>query len=114
MREFILSAAIIIRDGIEHAEQPKNIKLGFVITGRRHNNCYKTLEILLGLSNINMSKFLKDNDHSGIDHGFITSTNRYVGRIEAFKIAQTNNQLRMPELHDPNTVNNILTSEDLY
>lgn len=47
-KEFILCAAIYINDGKKHSQQPVNIKTGYVICGRRHNNCYQTIKSITG------------------------------------------------------------------
>jgi len=47
-KEFILCAAIWVNDETIHSQQPINIEIGFVICGRRHNNCYQTIKDLTG------------------------------------------------------------------
>jgi len=112
--EFILCAAIWINDNKVHKEQPQNIEIGFVICGRRHHNCYQTIEDLKGdvneyLKSINMS----DNDYR--EHqGFITSLDRYVNRKEGFKIAKANNQILFGLSASNNGEDSILISENLY
>lgn len=122
-KEFIVCAAIYVNDGIVHEEQCGNIDIGFVIAGRRHGDCYSTAKIL---SNDNQE--LKEiMVASGRDQqGFITSTNRYVGRAEAWIIAKENNQIQFGlEACEPITLNfdgkletlgdqAILISENLY
>jgi len=87
---------------------------GFVICGRRHHNCYSSfqnLAVALGISDSTIAKNLitrTDRDNQG----FVTSTNRYVNRAEAFKIAKLNNQI-YHSLHE-NETEGILISEDLY
>lgn len=44
--EYIICSAIHFDDGKEYVHQPKNIKSGFVVTGRRHHNCYNVLSSL--------------------------------------------------------------------
>jgi hypothetical protein len=99
MKEYILCAAIWYNDGLIHQGQPKNIKTGFVIVGRRHHNCYATAKALAGIDeNIKLkilnieSKMTKEdyNKHQG----FITSLDRYVDRKEAWLIAKNNNQIK--------------------
>lgn len=113
MIEKILCAAIHFDDGKTYHHQPKNIETGFVIAGRRHANCYATLQVIgesLGMEGI----VRKHMELIGRDRqGFITNLNRYVGRKEAMEIAKANNQLLNPALHDDNA-EAILTSEDLY
>lgn len=47
MKEYILCASIHFDDGKVHEHQPKNIKTGFVVCGRRHHNYYNTLQSIL-------------------------------------------------------------------
>lgn len=101
MKPKILCAAIHIKDGKEHVHQPKNIKDGFVICGRRHHNCYYTLSLMFGDKNL-----------VGRDgQGFVTSDDRFVGRKEAYLIAKEAGQL-LHDLHDQS--NPILISEDVW
>lgn len=109
MREIIICSAIYINDDCVHGDQPTNIKNGFVVCGRRHNNCYATINAIYG----DLDKFIAITDHKDSDQGFITSMNRYVDRTEAFLIASNANQLLYPKLYDPNHPN-ILTSECLF
>lgn len=118
-KEFILCAAIWINDGIYHDEQPVNIETGFVVTGRRHNNCYATISAISKLSvNETIGDLIKKLSKEDLrkHQGFITSTDRYVNRQEGFKIAIENNQiqygLNAMDLNDQD--NNILISENLY
>jgi hypothetical protein len=71
-KEFILCAAIDYG--------------GIIVCGHRHGDCYKTLTDLIG--DIDETKLPKRDDQ-----GFLTSTNRYVGREEAWKIAKENKQI---------------------
>jgi len=88
--EFIICAAIHIKDSIVHKEQPDNIKIGFVIAGRRHGDCYRTITDILGTPTNDYLKYLGiESDPSG----FITSTNRFVDREEAWKIAKEQGQI---------------------
>jgi hypothetical protein len=111
--EFIICSAIWFDDGKEYTHQPKNLTRGFVVAGRRHHNCYSTLQAIgssLGLEGIVRNHIERiDRDKQG----FITSLNRYVDRKEGFKIAAAARQLINPELHS-HQENPILTSEDLW
>lgn len=108
MMEKILCAAIYFNDGKQHAHQPKNITQGFVVTGRRHHNCYATLAAIA--NSIDLDKPIRsmidraDND----SQGFITDLDRYVDRKEAYLIAVFSGQILHRE------TSNILFSEDLY
>lgn len=111
--EYIICSAIHFSDGKTYDHQPKNIESGFVISGRRHHNCYSTLQAIgasLGMEGIvrnHIERIDRDNQ------GFITNTNRYVDRKEGMRIAKAANQLINPKLHSDNE-DSILTSEDLY
>lgn len=112
MKEFILCAAIWINDGLKYDEQPVNIDSGFVICGRRHNNCYKTIAILKG----NVNTYLRNLNLSDEDYrkqpGFITSLDRFVNRKEGWEIAKLNNQIQFG--NSDNNDDEILISENLY
>lgn len=113
-KEFILCAAIWINDNKIHSQQPTNIDVGFVICGRRHNNCYQTIKDLKG----DMNMYLKTLDMSDDDYkkhqGFITSLDRYVDRREGWKIAKANNQIQFGLTASENEEDDILISENLY
>lgn len=98
--QYILCAAIHYDDLKEHVHQPKNIKTGFVIAGRRHHNCITTLSIL-GADQPGYYKALKS------VQGFITNENLFVNRHEAFLIAVRANQCE-------DSTEKTLLSEDLY
>lgn len=103
-KEYILCSAIWYDDGETYPNQPKHIAKGFVICGRRHHNCITSISII------------KDEQHKaklvGRDaQGFLTNTNRFVNRAEAYEIARDAGQLL---LGDYQTKPYMLTSEDLY
>lgn len=108
-KETIICSAIYINDDNTHSDQPTNIQIGFVVSGRRHNNCYATIKAIYG----DLDKFLAITEHKNEDQGFITSLNRYVDRNEGFIIAKEAKQLLYPRLYDPNQPN-FLTSECLF
>ncbi|MHA1483128.1 MAG: hypothetical protein ACTSQA_06800 [Candidatus Heimdallarchaeaceae archaeon] len=93
-KEFILCSAIMYD--------------GTVISGRRHKDCYETLERLRGIS--------EDDDRAPgrEDQGFLTSTNRYVDRKEAWKIADENNQIKFGREASYRGEDSELISENLY
>jgi len=115
-KETILCAAIHIDDGKEHVHQPKNIQTGFVITGRRHHNCYATMAVIAKVAQLEDVVTIKGliNKINRDQQGFITSEDRFVNRKEAFKIAVREKQLMNPKLYDFNNPDQILVSEDLY
>ena len=78
-QERILCSAIWVDDSKEHIHQPNNIKSGFVVCGRRHHNCFRTIEMIYS----DITEFKK---HKSIQ-GFLTQTDRFVNREEAMKIA---------------------------
>ena len=97
--ETVLCAAYHFHDGKQHPHQPKNITTGFVVAGRMHHNIINTVVILSGLP----MHHIGNGDH---DDGFLTSTNRFVGREEAARIALSAGQIAKPKPE--------LYSEDLY
>lgn len=115
--EYILCAAIWYKDGVVYKEQPKNISTGIVVSGRRHNNCFTTLQQL----KTDFNPSLLD----AKDFGFLTSFDRYVDREEGFIIAYKQKQIWHDLIQHEININfgdddniiydkNILTSEDLY
>jgi hypothetical protein len=114
MKEFIICAAIWVNDKQVHSEQPENIVVGFVVCGRRHNNCYQTIKSLKG----DVNEYFKSLDMSEDDYrmhqGFMTSLDRYVDRREAFKIAKEKNQIQFGLTASENGEDSILISENLY
>lgn len=111
--EKILCAAIHFDDGNKYEHQPKNIESGFVVSGRRHSNCYATLSAIGKVLKLEERALYAFERVGRDEQGFITNLNRYVNRKEAMKIAKAANQLINPTLHDDNE-DAILVSEDLY
>ena len=101
VKEYILCAAIWFNDGKNYIHQPKNIKEGFVLTGRRHHNCIGTLVIM----NKKITDFVVKGNRNYIQ-GFITSEDRFVYRKEGGKVAYEAGQI--------DKENDYLFSEDLY
>lgn len=111
--EFILCAAIYINDKKNHYGQPENIKEGFIVCGRRHSDCYSTLKALIGEDLMN--RLLDSTKDISTPHqGFITSTNKYLSRKEAFVIAKKANQIQFGLEASDNGEDSILISENLY
>ncbi len=110
-REFIVCAAVWFKDGKPHNDQPENIESGFVIAGRRHNNCYATLSALL---NKEESEAMMELSTEQSCRGFITSLDRYVDRFEAFQIAKANNQIQYGLEASDMEKDSQLISENLY
>lgn len=100
--EYIICAAIHFNDNKEHPHQPRNIKEGFVICGRRHHNCYTIAALLNGDSIIG---YMNEVNGKAVQ-GFLTSKDKFVDRKEAGKIAFSQKQI--------NKETNCLFSEDLY
>lgn len=101
--ERILCSAIHVKDGKKHEHQPKNIDSGFVVCGRRHHNCFYTISLMGNPEYKNMA---------GRDgQGFLTNTDKFVSRKEAYLIAKEAGQL-LHNLHDIS--NPILISEDVW
>lgn len=94
LKEYILCAAIWFKDGKEHPHQPRNIKSGFVICGRRHHNIFVIASMI-------------DKDlHKDSSQGFLTSEDRFLDRYEAAELAMSRKQIGKET--------NLLFSEDLY
>lgn len=111
IKEYILCAAIHFNDGKQYAHQPKNIETGFVVSGRRHHNCYMTMAAIgdsLGLEE-RLKTLIEKTDRD--KQGFITNTDRFVDRREGYQIAKEAEQL-LHNMHDQSSP--ILISEDLY
>jgi len=105
---YIICSAIWFNDGKKHNHQPKNIKSGFVIAGRRHHNCYSSFQSIgksLGYDKTLIVKkgvTLEERE----TQGFLTNTDLFVDRNRAGKIAFLANQTRELKTR--------LFSEDLY
>lgn len=93
--EWILCAAIHFDDGKHREGQPENIQSGFVIAGRRHHNCYATLQAIgeaLGITEGIVKNLF---ERVGRDcQGFITNLDRYVDRKEGYRIAKAAGQVQ--------------------
>lgn len=111
MKEYILCAAIHFDDGKQHGHQPENITSGFIVTGRRHHNCYATLTAIAISINLDERIRLMLDKADREKQGFITNLDRYVDRKEGYLIAKSAGQLTH-NMHDSS--NPILISEDLY
>lgn len=105
-KEFIICAACFYDDGIKYGNQPDNIEIGYVIAGRRHNNCIGMFAKIYGFPYNPEAKKI----YSTEIQGFLTNTNRFVNRQEALIIATEANQLILGE----GNKNFGLFSEDLY
>ncbi len=101
---YILCAAIHLKNNKEYSHQPKNIKNGLVICGRRHHNCFAIAYIL---HNGDISSYKKDS----IIQGFITSDDNFVNRKKGYQIAKKANQIIFG---DSSKEEGMLFSEDLY
>lgn len=108
-KEYILCAANHYNDLKEHTHQPTNIGHGFVICGRRHHNCIYMFAQMVGFPYNDAAKLVMSTE----EQGFLTNTNRFVSRREAYEIAFNANQIIGP--NQGRSKNSIgLTSEDLY
>lgn len=82
-KEYILCAAIHIKDGNVSEHKPVNITSGLVIVGRRHYDCYTIIKEIYNIDDYQKLKEIQ---------GFLTNTNRFVDRKEAYLIAKAANQ----------------------
>lgn len=100
--EYIACAAIWYKDLPTSRLRPKNVDKGIVVCGHRHGHC---IDVMKSLSNLRTVTFAPDGvgEH---EQGFLTNTNRFVGREEAVEIAYQAKQIpdRKPRLF----------SEDIY
>ncbi len=109
MEEKILCAAIWYKEiplkRVIDGLLPKNCDVGIVITGHRHGQCIWTIASLLGLRTC-----IKADDATG-EHiqGFLTNTNRFVDRHEAWIIAE-----KAGQIINISGGEGTLYSEDLY
>lgn len=108
-KERIICSANYYDDGIKHIHVPVNISTGFITCGHRHHNCIGTFAQIVGFPyNENGLKLMRTEVQ-----GFLTNTNRFVDRKEAYKIAFGADQIIGPNKGYPeNSIG--LTSEDLY
>lgn len=106
--EFIICAAIWFNDGNKYNHQPKNVESGFIVSGRRHHNCFSSVQSIGKALGYDKTLIVK----KGIaleekeKQGFITNKDRFVDRIEAAQIAYEAKQIDKPLKK--------LFSEDLY
>jgi hypothetical protein len=98
--EYIICSAIHYENGKEYLHQPKNIKTGFVVCGRRH---YNIISLMVNFDVITIGR-----NHI---QGFLTSKDEFVDRTKAYYIAKNAKQLIKEPLNDEIYE---LTSEDLY
>lgn len=83
--------------------RPKNIDRGIVVLGYRHGQVIWTVASLTGLRTVEIA----DDGVGEHEQGFLTNTNRFVGREEAKTIATKAGQIE-------DTPHKELYSEDLY
>lgn len=109
IKEYIICAANRYDDGQQHHNQPLNIKHGFVVCGRRHHNCIATFALIHKFPYDEIGKRVMGTEVQG----FLTNTNRFVTRQQAYKIAFAADQIKGPNKgQSENSIG--LTSEDLY
>lgn len=108
-KERIICAANWYDDRVTRLHKPINITTGFVTCGHRHHNCINTFAQIVGFPYNEEAMDI----HKTEVQGFLTNTNRFVDRKEAYKIAFEADQIIGPNKGCPeNTIG--LTSEDLY
>lgn len=107
--EKIICSAIWFQTGVAYVHQPKNIEAGYVICGRRHHNCFATKMAVM--DETNTLSLVERTDLAckpPIVQGFLTNTDRFVDRKEAFLIAKKAGQLLLEKK------NETLFSEDIF
>ncbi len=104
MKEYILCAAIWYKNYLAPSHTVINCDKGVVLCGHRHAHIIHQHVRLLGKSAFQMGEYVQ---------GFLTNTNRFVDRKEAYKIAFEADQIKGPNKgYSENSIG--LTSEDLY
>ncbi len=101
MKEMILCSAIWYKEQPNAKIQPVNINRGVVLCGHRHGHIIHQFVSLTGKRSVTP-------ECGEYEQGFLTNTNRFVGRIEAMKIAISANQIQ------GSITSSSLYSEDLY
>jgi len=99
---YILCSAIHIETGEEHVHSPRNIKTGFVVSGRRHHNCFATIMNLV-------PECREKYRRKDMIQGFITSDDRFLTREESLYVA-----IECGQVDPDNMICGTLTSEDLW
>src|SRR6478735_5768362 len=108
-KEYIICSANYYNDNKVHVHNPVNIEIGFVVCGRRHHNCINIFSMIVGFPYSEEAHKIKNTEIEG----FLTNTNRFVDRIEAYDIAFKADQIIIP--NKGYSENNIrLYSEDIY
>ena len=97
IKEYIICSAIHFQLEDRFVHQPRNIKSGIVVCGRRHHNCFLTAKY--------MDIITKDYPST---QGFMTNTDRFVDRKEGMKIAIEADQIIADH------IGTSLYSEDIY
>ena len=89
-KEKIISSAVVFWNNNSQTEfrNPNNDE-GVLMAGKSHDKIYKTIKSLTGKIELDNPK----NEFGEFQEGFLTSTNRFVDRKEAWLIAKQNNQL---------------------
>lgn len=105
--EYIVCAAIWYKELPTQRLLPTNVDKGIVVCGHRHGHC---IDIMRSLGTLRSVTFGPDSvgEH---EQGFLTSTNRFVDRLEAVEIAVKQGQVYRNILINPNVG---LFSEDIY
>jgi hypothetical protein len=93
---YIICSAIHFVNNKKYPHQPKNIKTGIVVAGRRHHNVFTSMSAL-GVDH---------KDYDAVVQGFLTNDDRFVDREEGGRIAYEARQI--------NKLTKRLFSEDLY
>ena len=99
----ILCSAVYVDDGEKYEHQPINIKTGFVVCGRRHHNCFMSLQLIFK----DLKSMIPYKKEGKVIQGFLTTDNRFLNRKESLKVAKSANQVT-------GTISKVLTSEDLW
>lgn len=112
MEKIICSALYVNTGKPSPARRSYNYpQTGLVFAGWRHSDCFVTFEAWRESLDFEIMNEIREIDARGLqggNQGFLTSTGRYVDRVEAFAIAKNAGQIAS----DKNE--GFLTSEDIY
>jgi len=106
-QETIRCAAIYVDDGLDHQRMSYSYpETGLVFCGWRHSDCFTTLRAWMHGLTAEEIRRIGCEQIAGKLQGFLTSTGRFVDRVEAAMIARNAGQIA--------SKTESLDSEDLY
>jgi hypothetical protein len=110
-KEYLLCAAIWYKELPSMRLLPYNCDRGIVLCGRRHDNIIAQMEATMGLRTVSNGGIRSAGEY---EQGFLTNTNRFVGRREAYKIALESGQIKKKKINNDKEEIYHLFSEDVW